>query len=506
MRGYFLIVLCAALAACAVDAQDPSAVQMLYNGIVLPREWPPAVSWEDIKARKPIPQPPYLKSPPAVIPIDVGRQLFVDDFLIENSTLTRTYHHAEYYPGNPVFTGGMVFSGGVWHDPQDRLFKMWYHGKGTSYTTSKDGIHWEPGQSVLSGQTDSQMVWLDQEATDPSQRFKMIRSVIAKNDCRGHLYYSADGRQWQHVGQTGAWGDRSTFFFDPFRNVWVISIRHGWGQPRARRYWEVKDLAKGPYWGEADQPRYPPFWIGSDSLDPRRQDYKIPCELYNLDAVAYESLLLGLFTIWRGQPGPREKPNEVCLGFSRDGFHWSRPDRRPFCPVSETPGAWNYANVQSAGGCCLIVGDRLYFYVSGRGKGRVTNLATLRRDGFASLDAGASGGTLTTRPVRFSGKHLFVNLEAPKGELRVEALNDAGDVVLSSQPVRGDKTLVKVDWKDGGDLSRLAGKALRFRFQLREGKLYAFWVSPEDAGASNGYVAAGGPGFTSPRDIAGRKR
>ena len=35
--------------------------------------------------------PPYLVSPPAVIPIDVGRQLFVDDFLIEQTTLTRVF-------------------------------------------------------------------------------------------------------------------------------------------------------------------------------------------------------------------------------------------------------------------------------------------------------------------------------------------------------------------------------------------------------------------------------
>src|SRR5947208_10581554 len=37
-----------------------------------------------------------------------------------------------------------------------------------------------------------------------------------------------------------------------------------------------------------------------------------------------ESLIVGLFTIWRGQPQDRPKPNEVCVGFSRDGFHWFR--------------------------------------------------------------------------------------------------------------------------------------------------------------------------------------
>jgi len=489
-------------------ASDLHGEEVLYNGIGLPRKWPPEVNWEDIQARKPLPDPPYLRSPPDVIPIDVGRQLFVDNFLIEESTLARTNHRPEYYAHNPVFTGGMVFSGGVWYDPNDHLFKMWYHGDGTSYTTSKDGIHWAPGELVLSGRTDSQMVWLDLEEKDPSKRFKMIRSVVANSDCRGQIYFSPDGVHWRHVGQTGPWGDRSTFFYNPFRKVWVISARHGWGQPRARRYWEVSDLEKGPYWREPGQPDYAHLWVGSDSLDPERPDYKIPCQLYNLDCVAYESVLLGLFTIWRGQPGPREKPNEVCVGFSRDSFSWSRPDRQPFCPVSETAGDWNYSNVQSAGGCCLIVGDRLYFYVSGRGRGRVTALATLRRDGFASLDGDEKGGSLTTRSVRFRGRHLFVNVDAGAGELRAEILDEGRRVIppfsrANSIPVRADKTLQAIHWQGADNLSPVTGKPVKLRFLLNSGKLYSFWVSPEESGASHGYVAAGGPGFVGLTDTVG---
>lgn len=53
-----------------------------------------------------------------------------------------------------------------------------------------------------------------------------------------------------------------------------------------------------------------------------------------------------------------------------------------------------------------------------------TGLATLRRDGFASLTvvAGAEAGSVTTRPVVWSaGKFLFVNF---KGEnLRASVLN-----------------------------------------------------------------------------------
>jgi hypothetical protein len=127
------------------------------------------------------------------------------------------------------------------------------------------------------------------------------------------------------------------------------------------------------------------------------------------------------------------------------------------------------------------------------------------------MDAGENEGALTTRPVRFGGKHLFVNVDAPKGMLRVEILDEGGKVMPrfsadSCIPVAADKTLQAIHWKGVEDLSSLTNQPVRFRFHLRTGKLYAFWVSPEQTGASYGYVAAGGPGFSSNRDTGGSQR
>src|SRR5439155_17648152 len=206
-------------------------------------------------------------------------------------------------------------------------------------------------------------VWLDLEERDERRRYKLFRSHRENGQWGNSLYFSADGVRWgDAVLRTGPTGDRTTAFWNPFRKVWVYSLRNGPGAPRRRHYWEVKDLLEGPQWERIDEP---PLWVGSDQLDPQREDLQTPCELYNLDCVAYESLLLGLFTIWRGDknsPPGRPKPNEVCVGYSRDGFHWHRPERQSFIPVSEKEGDWNWGNVQSAGGCCLVVSDRLYFY------------------------------------------------------------------------------------------------------------------------------------------------
>src|SRR5260370_41999489 len=78
------------------------------------------------------------------ITIDAGRQLFVDDYLIGETTLARTFHRPRLYEKNPVLkpetpTESSVldpgsipvaapFDDGVFYDPKDQLFKMWYHG------------------------------------------------------------------------------------------------------------------------------------------------------------------------------------------------------------------------------------------------------------------------------------------------------------------------------------------------------------------------------------------
>jgi hypothetical protein len=288
------------------------------------------------------------------------------------------------------------------------------------------------------------------------------------------------------------------------------AIDRPYGFARRRSYVEGPDVLAAARW----EVNGPLRWTDVDRLDPQRDDLNIRPQLYNLDAVAYESLMVGFFTVWRGQPAHRHKPNNVVLGYSRDGWHWSRPDRRAFCPVSDRQGDWNANNVQSAGGGFLVVGDELYFYVSGRtgvvGTNKAgtltTGLATLRRDGFASMDEDETGGSLTTRPVRFSGKLLFVNVTNPKGELRVEVLNENGQVIprLAAEnciPIAADKTSQSVRWNGVEDLSSLVNQPVRFRFRLKNGRLYSFWVSPQSTGTSQGYVAAGGPGFSSNRDL-----
>lgn len=525
--------------------------ELLYNGIRLPKEWPP--SSLDPKSAEPMPVP-YLQHPPKVIPIDAGRQLFVDDFLVEATDLKRAFHKAQKFEGNPVLAPQTQLelnpphnaiacpkSGGVWWDSAQQVFRMWYEA-GWLHTiclaTSRDGLHWDrpdldlqPGSNRVldpSIRPDSWTVFPDYDGTDPSAGWKMFLRSPGGQLLPGMSMVSADGIHWSQPSQSGLTGDRSTMFYNPFRKKWVYSLRTS-VRGRSRHYWECDDFLAGAQWGDirsGSGERTPVFWAAADQLDRPDPDIGEPAQLYNLDAVAYESIMLGIYQIHLGPANAQgiktglPKITELNLAYSRDGFHWHRPDRTPFIPAARRD-VWDRGYVQSVGGLCLVRGDRLWFYYIGfQGDPTRTNrpapdhgmyhrgstgVAFLRRDGFVSLDAGPRGGTLTTRLVRFSGAHLFVNVACARGALKAEVLDEDGRVIEPFTlerclPVATDSTRVRVSWQDAASLATLKDRPVRFRFHLKDGSLFAFWVSPAASGESNGYVGAGGPEFSGYRD------
>ena len=171
----------------------------------------------------------------------------------------------------------------------------------------------------------------------------------------------------------------------------------------------------------------------------------------------------------------------------------------PFLPVDDDVAKWNNGNVQSVVGSPLIVGDNLYFYVSGRrlvNEGEIvsTGLATLRRDGFVSM---SGSGELTTEKLKFDGDYLFVNANA-RGNLAIELLDENNNVIKGFSKddcimFRGNSTKQIVTWKTNSSLSNLKNKLIRSKFYWNDTDLFAFWVSPWKSGESRGYTAGGGP-------------
>jgi hypothetical protein len=93
--------------------------------------------------------------------------------------------------------------------------------------------------------------------------------------------------------------------------------------------------------------------------------------------------------------------------------------------------------------------------------------------------------------------------------LKVEIQDQSGKVIPpyttdNCQAMTADSTLAQVSWKGAQNLDALKGKTLRFKFTLNNASLYAFWVSKDTSGRSDGYVAGGGPGYTGMTDTVGK--
>ncbi|MFC0772402.1 hypothetical protein [Terrimonas alba] len=526
--------------------------EVLYNGLQLPDTWPPR---NIDRSRKPI-EVPYLLNKPDAVLIDVGRQLFVDDFLIEQMTLKKIYHSAEKINANPLFkpeteielNGGNIpvaapFNDGIWYDHKDKLYKMWYHAgwfSGTAYATSIDGVRWiRPELDIVPGtnlvlkirdgyRRDGATIWMDEEAVDSRSRYKMFLYNRYRGGEGGELYESWDGIHWNFLRTTSALGDNSSFFYNPFRKKWVFSIRSYWQHQRVRSYYEADNFLDASQWeSDTTSPKSPVYWLKADWLDEPNSMINDSTQFYDADAVAYESILLGLFTIHRGPNnkiakfGGFPKITDMNLGYSRDGFHFERPDRKPFIGSTNKTGDWDRGYIHAVGGGCLVVRDSLYFYYSAWSgwspnlkadiyAGGSMGLAVLRRDGFVSLNAGEEEGYIITRPVIFNGKYMFVNVDNKEGSLLVEVLDENYKVILpytrsECETINSNSTIQQVSWNKRSDLASLKGKKVRFKFYLKKGSLYSFWVTHDKLGASYGYVAAGGPGLKGSKDTEGKR-
>ena len=258
-----------ALAALASGVVNDTSVQLgelapcpperlLWNGICHPALVPPRNL--DVKAFRHHPWPPtYLTRPPTTIDIDVGRQLFVDKFLLESTStgVSTRYYQADVAPVavlQPTMRwegkSTKAYSGGVWWDPVRGVYTAHYACSGCSpchlcMATSVNGVHWtrpalqHDGTNCVHYDTTTDCkvslttttVWLDLDAPDPGTRYKLAEvphcepdsdpaicpptvSIPANSDRgpffkNGHfrIFGSHDGVSWLHglMGRLRLW-------------------------------------------------------------------------------------------------------------------------------------------------------------------------------------------------------------------------------------------------------------------------------------------------------------
>lgn len=388
-----------------------------------------------------------------------------------------------------------------WVGPDDTSF---------CHAESDDGIHWtkpDLGLFTYQGSKQNNILFrmigpkgghsrvhganvFKDSAASPDARYKAISQGIWPAFSPPHRItgmYSADGISWRRYPKpicdqfadsqyTGLWDDRL--------GKYVIYGRVG---------------GRGRSLGRSESDNFDHFGnlqrvLQTDDDDPPESD------LYNSAAMKYPyaaNVYLMFPSLFQHKP----QTLDIRLAVSRDGIHWTRPQRVPFIGLGKK-GDFDGGSLYMGQGL-IRKGNELWQYFSGsatrhdedqfenRNKpdlARVYSRVVSRLDGFVSAEAPQSGGAFTTPLMTFTGQVLTLNAQVrPGGSLRVGLLDEKGAPVKGRSiedctTITGDHVRALVGWKTGHDLSPLVGKPTRMHVEMSNTSLYAFQFSskPEE--------------------------
>jgi hypothetical protein len=169
----------------------------------------------------------------------------------------------------------------------------------------------------------------------------------------------------------------------------------------------------------------------------------------------------------------RGSATDILLMSTRGGARFDREFTESFIRPGVGSGGWaNRANYAAIGIHQTGPAEISLFLTGGR-------RYTLRIDGFVSVSAPLAGGELVTKPLKFTGEELEINYStSAAGEVLVELQDADGNAIPGftlddCKPIYGDHIARVVEWKSGSDVSSLAGKPLRLRFQMCDADLYS---------------------------------
>jgi hypothetical protein len=232
--------------------------------------------------------------------------------------------------------------------------------------------------------------------------------------------------------------------------------------------------------------------LAAGTLDPSDGGYYTNwhTQIYSVTPLVYEGLVLGFYDLWY-LTGKKEGPLELHLKASRDYKDWFDVGYpQPALPRGQM-GQWD-AGMVYGGSNILVIDDEVRLYYAGFNLGHYTGipwgsrpdqifgvgLATLRLDGFVSMSC-KGRGSVTTKPIAFQGTELRINTRASDGSVRVEIQNENGNplpgyAIADCDPFSGDALRQPVTWRNRSDVSALAGRTVRLRFELHDADLFAF--------------------------------
>lgn len=442
--------------------------------------------------------------------------LFVDDHAIQSKTgVSRVYHPFTKYANNPVMIADRPWEGRhiyvygtALHNESGPGYRLWYHALSNDpdrthnlYATSPDGINWtKPNLGIVSynGSTNNNfyirrgggdhilsVIHTPWEA-NPGRRYKLINFDGATSRFLGA--WSADGLHWTDATSNPIIppaSDVANFAWDPH------NARYN-GYLKMNSY--VRNLRRRSV-GFTCSTEFNTLWpthyliLEPDDFDDRWATGVQRTHFYGLCAFPYETMYLGFLWIFRATDpeGYYDGVIFVELVTSHDGVNWQRQEgnRPPILPLGPA-GSWDDGMVFTTQHP-LVESDTIKLWYGGSSGTHASfindrtsiGLATLRKDGFASLDAGTSSGTILTRRLLNAQGPLRLNYAASAGgSVRVEVTDELGAAIpgyslAHCTPLTGNSTSEAVAW--GGQTQLPTEPAFtRLRFVLQKASLYSF--------------------------------
>jgi len=434
--------------------------------------------------------------------VNIGsrRELFVDDFLVESMTGAELKLHRPE-PRDVALVCDRPWEGNtsayyaIFRD--DDRFRVYYRGSHfeektkraahpefACYAESRDGLKWdkpELGLFEFNGSKRNNIIWTGEGAHNftpfkdanpgcgPDARYKALAGGTTtlngkKTGCLNALK-STDGVRWTLMSDAiitaGAFDSQNLAFWDAERGEYRAYWRIFSAGVRAIRTATSKDFG---HWQNQADLKY------VDS--PNEHLYTNAIQPY----CRAPHLFIGFPTRFQ----PKTQQVEPVFMTSRDGVLFRRWSEALVPITAPKDRAGNRSNYMAWGLLQLPGNDReLSAYATEAyyaGPGSRARRFTFRTDGFVSVHA-EDEGTLITRPLRFTGSNLSLNI-ASKGRTRVE-LQDAsgkpmpGFALDDCAPIIGDFIEHIPVWKGGADLGKLAGQPVRLRFVLKEADLFS---------------------------------
>ncbi len=467
------------------------------------------------------------EAPGAAEPIrlEYAPLLFVDDSAIAmQHGVVRKIHPARtraapvLEPDRP-WEGVRVYTyGSVFQDPATGKFRLWYMSRSQEpgeppapqlrhggrdlvlYATSSDGIRWDKpslglhqyrgsAENNIVADFHSPAVVEDRFERDPAKRLKMLG--YAKPSYFG--IGSADGIHWQELskGPLFSGNDTMSLTQDPRTGEFLAFFKNRSAEVPGRVVWltRSRDFLN---WSE------PKLVFHTDAEDNRwawKETQRT--EVYNMSVVPHATGFIGLPTLFRvmhrvpsGTPvslgqSRDDGPIDVQMVTSTDGENWARTYPRVNVIPRGAPGTFDGGAILGLTSTAVHTADETWMLYTALNTGhggaippkRLTiGQACWRLHGFASLDAGPSGGRVETGPLWIRGGKLLVNADAHRGQLRlalreVDGAEVPGFGLDDFQVLRADATRAEARWTSGRAIP--SDRPFRVMIELTNSRLYS---------------------------------